>query len=104
MDAPDRSLAELRRVLRPGATLSLVEHVRSEGWRGWLQDRVEPVWRRLVAGCHPNRRTGGLLQSAGFAFNQLEERDLGTMQLIAGVARVAAGHPARQVLTEGAPP
>jgi ubiquinone/menaquinone biosynthesis C-methylase UbiE len=104
VDAPDRALAELRRVLRPAATLSLVEHVRSDGWRGWLQDRIEPVWGRLIAGCHPNRRTGALLQSAGFAFDQLEERDLGTMQLLTGVARVTASQPARQARTEGAPP
>jgi ubiquinone/menaquinone biosynthesis C-methylase UbiE len=96
VDAPDRSLAELCRVLRPGAPLSLLEHVRSSGWRGRVQDRIEPAWRRLAAGCHPNRRTGDLLTSAGFAIDNLEQRDLGTLQLIAGVARITAtqGTPA----------
>jgi SAM-dependent methyltransferase len=103
VDSPERSLAELRRVLRPRAALSVLEHVCSADWRGWLEDRVEPAWRRQVAGCHPNRRTGDLLASAGFAFDAFEERDLGTMQLISGVARVKTNAATRELRSEGAP-
>jgi hypothetical protein len=89
VDEPERSHAELRRVLQAGGTLRVLEHVRAEDRRGTVQDAIEPVWRRLAAGCHPNRRTEALLQSAGFAFEEIERRDLGATPLIAGVTRSA---------------
>ncbi len=64
---PLRAATEIRRVLRPDGRLLLYEHVRSgqPRWARW-QDRVTPLWRRLAAGCHPNRDTESTLRSAGF--------------------------------------
>jgi len=58
---------EVRRVLRPEGALLLYEHVRSPHPRAaeW-QDRLTPVWRRIGAGCHPNRDTVRTLEAAGF--------------------------------------
>jgi ubiquinone/menaquinone biosynthesis C-methylase UbiE len=60
------SLAELRRVLRPGGLLVLFEHVSAGGLRGWVQRRVSRPWRWLYAGCHPGRDTASAVREAGF--------------------------------------
>jgi len=65
---PDRAAAEIRRTLRPGATLRFYEHVRSgEDHRlaRW-QDRLERPWGFFAGGCHPNRDTVRMLLEAGF--------------------------------------
>ena len=65
---PDQgvALAEIRRVLRPGGRLLFIEHVRGEGSVAGVQDRILPVWRRLLAGCHPTRDTLRSIREAGF--------------------------------------
>ncbi len=70
---PDAALAEMRRVLRPGGQLLVLEHVRGEGRRARWQDRVTPLWRRVGAGCHPNRDTVAAIVRAGFRLEH-EER------------------------------
>ncbi len=66
---PERALAELRRVVRPGGTVRLLEHVRSERVvPGLLMDLFDPVWVALnKQGCHMNRRTAEAVVQAGFA-------------------------------------
>lgn len=71
---PDQraALAEIRRVLRPGGRLLFIEHVRGEGQAARWQDRIEPLWRRLLAGCHPNRDTVSAIRATGFEIEALE--------------------------------
>ena len=66
------ALAEIRRVLRPGGRLLFIEHVRGEGSVAGVQDRILPVWRRLLAGCRPNRDTTRGIREAGFEVVALE--------------------------------
>lgn len=64
---PGRAAAELRRVVRPRGTVRFYEHVRSLSAKaGRMQDRIQPLWSRLAAGCHPNRDPVGALRRAGF--------------------------------------
>jgi ubiquinone/menaquinone biosynthesis C-methylase UbiE len=64
---PVRAFAEVRRVLRPGGTLLLLEHVRTpRAWAARLQDRLTPLWTRLANGCHLNRRTLETAVASGF--------------------------------------
>ena len=71
---PDQEavLDEVRRVLRHGGRLLFIEHVRAAGSAARWQDRLEPLWRRLLGGCHPNRDTVAAIEDAGFEIETFE--------------------------------
>lgn len=76
---PDAALAlrEVRRVLRPGGCLHLLEHGRSpdQRVRAW-QHRLEPLQRRLAGGCHLTRDPLELLAEAGLRLDESDQRYL----------------------------
>ena len=96
---PDRAVAEIRRVLKPGGRFLYIEHVRDrEGTRraSW-QDRLERPWGWFLGGCHPNRDTGRLIAEAFDApepeRDEMPGNDPGTRlvkPLIRGVAHAPA--------------
>jgi ubiquinone/menaquinone biosynthesis C-methylase UbiE len=70
---PAAALGELRRVLKPGAPLLFIEHVRAaEPQVARLQDRLEKPWRFLGDGCHCNRDTAATMVASGFELPELE--------------------------------
>ncbi|TAK64450.1 MAG: class I SAM-dependent methyltransferase [Dehalococcoidia bacterium] len=84
------SLAELRRVLRPGGRLVFIEHVRGNGALGHTHDLIQPVWGWCSAGCQVNRRTEAAMADAGFAFDEIRRLKLAPwMPAIVGAAHVA---------------
>ncbi len=84
---PAAALREARRVLRPGGALQFLEHVRSPSPRmAAFQDRIQPIWSRLFAGCRPNRDTLAAIRAHGFTVESLETTKRGV--LIQGVARL----------------
>jgi hypothetical protein len=88
---PARALPEVRRVLKPDGTFRFVEHVRGEGWQARAQDLVTPLWRRVGAGCHPNRPTVEAIRAAGFRIARLEARPQPVPgPIVAGVATLSA--------------
>ena len=74
VDSPAKTLAEFKRVLRPGGEIRLLEHVRSEHWlAGPLLDLLNPIWLRLnKIGCNWNRKTVEAVESAGFSIRSIE--------------------------------
>ncbi|MFB7179152.1 class I SAM-dependent methyltransferase [Streptomyces sp. NPDC056257] len=63
-----RSLAELHRVLRPGAELRFFEHGRAPGPGMAAVQRTldRTVWPRLFGGCHTARDPLAAIEAAGF--------------------------------------
>jgi SAM-dependent methyltransferase len=75
-----QTLAEARRVLRPGGTLRFYQHVRADDPRlaRW-QDRLERPWGWLAGGCHPNRDVVAAITAAGFRLLELDRFDFQLM-------------------------
>ena len=93
VDDPQKGLAEVCRVLRPGGALRMLEHVRSHhAWQASLQDLAQPAWTWLTGGCRPNRDTEGAVARAGFAVDAGSRDAAGSMRRF--VAR-PAGEPPR---------
>ncbi|MDE3065324.1 MAG: methyltransferase domain-containing protein, partial [Acidobacteriota bacterium] len=93
---PQRVLSEVRRLLRPGGTLHVLEHGRAPdpGVARW-QGRLDPLQQRLFDGCHLTRDVRETLASAGFEFIWSESRFARGPQpwtyLTAGVATSSPG-------------
>lgn len=68
------ALAEVRRVLRPGGTVHVLEHGLAPDPRvaRW-QRRLEPLQMRLAAGCHLTRDVPALLTGAGLTIERLDQ-------------------------------
>ncbi len=68
---PLRGLSEVRRVLKPGGALLMVEHVRARGaFAATMQNIVTPITRLVAGNCHWNRDTEQTVLEAGFKIEQ----------------------------------
>lgn len=68
------TLREVRRVLRPGGTFLVLEHVAGEGKVADAQRRAERFTRFFGRGCHVTRDVRAALQEEGFDTSQLRDR------------------------------
>ena len=71
----EAALAELRRVLRPGARFHFLEHgLAPDPSIATWQRRAEPLQKRLADGCHLTRDPTALVRTAGFEIERVESR------------------------------
>ncbi|GHO46233.1 class I SAM-dependent methyltransferase [Ktedonospora formicarum] len=72
---PLSGMQEIRRVLKPGGRLFMVEHVRSHKRSvAFIQDMLTPLSRLFLGNCHWNRYTEQTVQEAGFREVKVERR------------------------------
>jgi ubiquinone/menaquinone biosynthesis C-methylase UbiE len=79
--SPAAAFAELRRVVKPGGIIALLEHVRPPGVLGWLFDLLNVCTVALLED-HFNRRTAEEARRAGLYTLRVEPRALGIFNII----------------------
>jgi ubiquinone/menaquinone biosynthesis C-methylase UbiE len=79
--SPAAAFAELRRVVRPGGVVALLEHVRPPGPLGYLFDALNLLTVPLLED-HFNRRTADEARRAGLRLVSVETHARGIIQLI----------------------
>lgn len=81
VEQPQQAFAELRRVVKPGGTVLLLEHVRPRGLLGPIFDVMNFFTVRLFAD-HFNRQTANEARESGLKLENVEQRFFGIINLI----------------------
>jgi ubiquinone/menaquinone biosynthesis C-methylase UbiE len=88
VERPIVGFQEVRRVLKPGGRLHLIEHVRSHHhWLARWQDKLNARWKVWAEGCNLNRDTEANLRAAHFEIETLRVNYYGLIKTM--VARKA---------------
>jgi ubiquinone/menaquinone biosynthesis C-methylase UbiE len=80
---PERGLREIWRVLKPGGTLLMLEHVRAQARMvAWLQDVLVPVTTRCMGHDHWNRDTLQTVLHTGFQTTEVRQLSGGLQPML----------------------
>jgi len=90
------AVSEIRRVLRPGGELRLIEHVAAERpWARRVQQVLDPAWTWIEGSCHLDHETRTALAAGGFDITEVHEAvQPGMPPLFHRIARGRAVAPA----------
>lgn len=78
---PLKAVTELRRVVRPGGRIVLLEHVRPKGWLGRIFDLVNLATVALIDD-HFNRETAATASEGGLLVTEVREKAGSAVNLI----------------------
>jgi ubiquinone/menaquinone biosynthesis C-methylase UbiE len=80
---PAQGLREIWRVLKPGGTLLLLEHVRASGKiAAWIQDAIDPLTTRFMGNDHWNRDTMQTVRATGFQITHVHQISRGLVPML----------------------
>lgn len=79
------AIAEMRRVLRPGGRLVLLDHVGSTWWPIWAIQRLVETITVRTANEHQTRRQLPLVREAGFVIATTERLKAGTVERVEAI-------------------
>ena len=73
IDQLNHSLSEIKRVLKPSGQLIFIEHgLAPDSNVARVQNRLNPIWKRIGGGCNMNRDIPMFLKTNGFKINDLQ--------------------------------
>ena len=73
IDRLQSALIECRRVLKPNGSLLFIEHgIAPDEKIRRVQNRINPIWRKISGGCNLNRDIPYTLSSNGFILSDIE--------------------------------
>jgi ubiquinone/menaquinone biosynthesis C-methylase UbiE len=81
VESPQAAFMEVRRVVRPGGAVVLLDHVRPNGLLGPVFDLLNVIMVPLC-GDHVNRRTAATASAAGLEVLRIQRRGMGIFNLI----------------------
>jgi ubiquinone/menaquinone biosynthesis C-methylase UbiE len=81
VESPAQAFSELRRVVKKGGTIILLEHVRPHGILGFIFDLLNWITVPLFAD-HVNRKTAAAARASGFEDVKVDAEFLGIINLI----------------------
>jgi ubiquinone/menaquinone biosynthesis C-methylase UbiE len=78
---PELAFVELQRVVRPGGKIVLLEHVRPNGFLGYVFDLLN-VFTVALIDDHFNRRTAQLAENSGLKLMEVRQKAGGAVNII----------------------
>jgi len=69
VNKPEKVIAEILRILRPGGKFIFLEHVAAPKGTNlrMFQEIIKVPWKLIFDGCNVNRDTADIIKSAGFS-------------------------------------